>query len=101
MPRVLNIWKCGRRKDAKFIGRPSKWGNKYIIGRDGTRKEVVAKHRMDFLNDPEAMAAAKRELRGFDLLCFCEPEECHGRILLEVANAPESSGSTGDETRPT
>ncbi len=27
-----------------FIGRPSKWGNPFIIGKDGTREEVLEKY---------------------------------------------------------
>jgi hypothetical protein len=33
------------------------------------------------------MDAAKRELSGKDLVCFCAPKGCHGDVLLEVANA--------------
>ena len=27
-----------------YIGRGTKWGNKYHVGKDGTRKEVMQKH---------------------------------------------------------
>jgi len=26
-----------------YIGRPSKWGNPFVIGRDGSRADVIAK----------------------------------------------------------
>ena len=29
-----------------YIGRPSKWGNPYSIGPDGTREEVIEKYRL-------------------------------------------------------
>jgi hypothetical protein len=28
-----------------YIGRPSKWGNPFVIGRDGSREEVIEKYR--------------------------------------------------------
>ena len=28
-----------------YIGRPSKWGNPFVIGRDGARADVIAKYR--------------------------------------------------------
>ncbi|MEM2159611.1 MAG: DUF4326 domain-containing protein [Candidatus Nitrosotenuis sp.] len=31
--------------------------------------------------------AAQAELRGRDLVCYCAPLECHGDILLAIANA--------------
>lgn len=46
-----------------YIGRPSKWGNPFIIGRDGTREEVVAKYEAWLTGRPELMAALP-ELRG-------------------------------------
>ncbi len=69
-----------------FIGRPSKWGNPFVIGRDGTRQEVIAKYRAWIVDQPELMAALG-ELRGKVLGCFCAPRPCHGDVLAELANA--------------
>ncbi len=65
-----------------YIGRGSKWGNPFIIGRDGNREEVIRKYReyimqSDLLNDLE-------ELRGKVLGCFCKPKACHGDVLVEL-----------------
>ena len=65
-----------------YIGRGSKWGNPFIIGRDGNREEVIKKYReyimqSDLLNDLE-------ELRGKVLGCFCKPKACHGDVLVEL-----------------
>ncbi len=35
---------CKREPFDVYIGRPSKWGNPFNIGRDGTREEVIAKY---------------------------------------------------------
>lgn len=70
-------------KDAVYIGRPSKWGNPFTIGRDGTRDEVIALYRASLAGRE---AEVRRELRGKDLKCWCAPLPCHGDVLVEVAN---------------
>lgn len=70
-----------------YIGRGSKWGNPYRIGRDGTRADVLALYRLHLAARPDLVAAARAELRGRDLVCFCAPLACHGDILNEVANS--------------
>ena len=69
-----------------YIGRPSKWGNPFAIGKDGSRAEVVAKFEAYIRTNPLLMEAAKRELKGKDLVCFCAPLACHGEILSQIAN---------------
>lgn len=92
MPKVLNKYKDGVPTNAIYIGRPSKWGNPFVIGKDGTREEVITKYRAWLLAQPEKVEEAKRELAGKDLVCFCAPKGCHGDVLLEVANAALSRG---------
>jgi len=86
-PRVFNK----RHRDAPFgaiyVGRPGAWGNPFVGGIDGTRDEVVAKLRSKLMADPAMLAAAKRDLRGKHLVCFCAPLACHADVLLEIANA--------------
>lgn len=69
-----------------YVGRPTKFGNPFVIGRDGTRDQVITKYR-EWINDnPDLIAAAKAELRGKNLICWCAPEACHADVLLEIAN---------------
>src|SRR5690554_3305781 len=70
MPKVLNKYKDGVPAGAVYIGRPSKWGNPFVIGKDGDRDEVIAKYRQWLLAQPTLVEAAKRELAGKDLVCF-------------------------------
>ena len=89
MPEVYNKHNCGpllRLSQAVYIGRPSKWGNPFVIGKDGTREEVVAKFEEYLLGNSELLAAVKEELKGKDMLCFCAPRACHGDVLVRVAN---------------
>ena len=86
MPRVLNKYKDVIPADAVYVGRPSKWGNPFAIGDDGTRKEVVRRYREYVLSQPALMSSIREELRGKNLVCFCKPRACHGDVLLEIAN---------------
>lgn len=86
VPRVLN------KRDFKvlpegavYVGRPSPWGNAYVIGRDGTREEVIARYEADLLASPKRMNDLG-ELRGKDLVCWCTPLPCHADVLLRLAN---------------
>jgi len=68
-----------------YIGRPGPWGNPFVIGRDGTRNEVIAKYSVWVRAQPGLMAALP-ELRGKVLGCHCKPEPCHGDILAALAD---------------
>jgi hypothetical protein len=86
MPEVFNAKNFGMRANgAIYIGRPSKWGNPFVVGRNGTREEVIEKYRLYLLNNKELMARIE-ELRGKNLICWCTPLPCHGDVLLELAN---------------
>jgi hypothetical protein len=76
---------CKRDRYDVYIGRPSKWGNPFVIGRDGTREQVIAKYRAYILRRPELIAALL-ELRGKTLGCWCAPQPCHGEVLAELAD---------------
>lgn len=91
MPKVLNKSKDFIPDDAVFIGRPSEFGNPFVIGKDGLRGEVIAKYESWIRLQPELIVKAKRLLKDKDLVCFCSPKECHGDILLRIANEKASS----------
>lgn len=77
---------CKRSEHDVYIGRPSKWGNPFVIGRDGTRSEVIEKYRA-WAQQKGLDKAARAELRGKRLACWCSPLPCHGDVLAEWANA--------------
>lgn len=68
-----------------YIGRPSKWGNPFQIGPDGTREEVIDKYRKWLESQPNLMKDLK-ELKGKTLGCWCSPNPCHGDVLIKLAN---------------
>lgn len=78
------------------VTRPTRWGNPHRVGRPcracggGTvhdATEAVQLYRAHLAEHPELIAAARRELAGKVLACWCPPgEPCHADVLLEVAN---------------
>lgn len=74
--------------EAVYIGRPSKWGNPYAhTPAEGTirvssREHAIEAYEQYLLSNPELFEAL-HELRGKDLVCWCEPLPCHGEILLK------------------
>lgn len=89
---------CKKDKFDVYIGRPSQWGNPFVIGKDGDRKMVVDKFEL-WLKDGMSFGNAgatelKRQailkdlslLKGKTLGCFCSPLSCHGDILSAMAN---------------
>lgn len=113
VPRRIWLRRCrGWRKPANtvVVSRPSKWGNPYHVTREAQRD--YAKHPEEQMADaysgvsttPEAAVnfyrqflkttagrricrAAKQELRGKNLACWCRPgQPCHADVLLEIAN---------------
>jgi hypothetical protein len=71
---------CKKEPFDVYIGRPSKWGNPFEIGKDGTREEVILKYRYYVTHNPELMASLP-ELKGKVLGCWCSPNKCHGDVL--------------------
>ena len=74
---------------AVYVGRPTKWGNPFSIyecgGGDYGRGAAIACFRHN-LTDAQK-EAARAELRGKDLMCWCPLNKpCHADVLLEIAN---------------
>jgi len=68
-----------------FCARPSKWGNPFVVGKDGDRNEVIEKYREWIITQPQLMKNL-HELKGKVLGCWCSPRKCHCDILAELAN---------------
>ena len=69
------------------VARPTKWGNPFKIGVDGSREEVLRKYRTWLMQKLAEQPSFLAPLRGKSLACFCKiTEPCHADILLELAN---------------
>ncbi len=81
---MTKVVHCKKEPYDIYIGRPSKWGNPFIIGRDGTRSDVISKYR-DYILNNDSLRPNVRELQGKILGCYCHPLPCHGDVLAELA----------------
>ena len=62
----------------------SVWANPYIIGKDGTREEVIEKFRQHLLDSSELLAMIP-QLEGRKIMCHCGlDQQCHGDVLIEA-----------------
>lgn len=86
MSTVYNMHHRNAPPDAVYVGRPSKFGNPFVVGKDGERGECVKKFALWVVNRPMLLEQIKDELRGKDLICWCKPRACHADILMEIAN---------------
>ena len=81
-------------KSGEYIGRGSPLGNPFVIGKDGSREQVIAKYRV-WLNEqimrknPVVLDELNRlgnkaiDEKGLALQCFCYPKPCHGEVIKE------------------
>lgn len=87
------------------VARPSKWGNPFVVGKDGTRQDYVGFYAA-MVNGYAALTRTPRveqlieagayvrknypELKGKNLACWCalDGKPCHADVLLDLANRP-------------
>ena len=79
---MCKVVHCKKQHFDIYIGRPSKWGNPYEIGKDGDRQQVIDKFRNYILNSE--LLYDIMELDGKILGCWCSPKACHGDVLVEI-----------------
>lgn len=82
-PRAVH---CKRERHHLYVGRPSKWGNPFVVGKHGARGECIARYEA-WLRENTQLLAALQELSGLVLGCWCAPRTCHGDVLVRLANA--------------
>ena len=75
---------CKKEKYDVYIGRPGPWGNPFVIGKDGTREEVIQKYK-EWILTQDLLMQEIPSLKGKTLSCWCYPKPCHGDVLVELA----------------
>lgn len=97
---------------AVYVGRPSMWGNPFVVHHPGSSFEIAMTPKMavdafrsmvekegSWFSVPlpwpkgkipsqlTTVEDVKRELRGKDLACWCPLDQpCHADVLLRIAN---------------
>jgi uncharacterized protein DUF4326 len=92
MTRVVH---CKKEPFDVYVGRPSKFGNPFVVGRDGTRAQVIEKYRQWIYSQRDLLKELP-SLTGKTLGCWCKPKACHGDVLVELCDnpIPDSRDST-------
>ena len=67
-----------------YVGRPSQWGNTFVIGKDGDRDEVIEMFRASLTPQLVADLARATPQR---LVCWCAPKPCHADVLADALEA--------------
>lgn len=72
----------------KYCGRPSKFGNPFITGPEtGLSIDESLRLFEQYVKENKMEEMVKRELKGFNLSCWCPlSHRCHVDILLKIAN---------------
>lgn len=83
---MTKVVHCKKEKYDIYIGRPSKWGNPFTIGKDGTREEVIQKYEKWLMNQ-KYLVTLIPTLKDKILGCWCKPNSCHGDILVKLADS--------------
>jgi hypothetical protein len=78
---VLNVYlhQC---KGAVSIMRGTQWGNPFIIGKDGTRENVIRLFSKYAIWRLTQQPKWLHPLKHKNLKCCCAPLPCHGDILM-------------------
>ncbi|MCY4478893.1 MAG: DUF4326 domain-containing protein [Rhodospirillales bacterium] len=68
--------------------RRTRWGNRFVIGRHGTREEVIERYRRRLwqrIREGDVSLEALAGLHGKTLACWCHPKPCHCNVLARAA----------------
>jgi hypothetical protein len=80
-------------ENAIYVGRPTVWGNPYVVGSELMNGETLTAEKAvalyeQHLADNFSERDIRHCLRGKDLACWCALDEpCHADVLLRIANS--------------
>lgn len=80
----MKVVHCKKEKFTHYIGRPSPLGNPFVVGKDGSREEVVIKFKRYAVNTPIILEAIRALPKDAVLACWCAPLDCHGNAIMEI-----------------
>jgi hypothetical protein len=77
-------------ENTTVVSRPGKWGNPFKASVTYPIEQAVAAYEHWLTTTTDGIAvlnAARAELRGKNLACWCKPgTPCHGDVLLRLVN---------------
>jgi len=70
-----------------YIGRPSEYGNPFVLGTKYKRGEAVLAYKELAVREGYTYPKLRKMLdegHKIALVCFCKPQACHGDIIKEI-----------------
>ena len=86
LPKIMTVVNLYKSNYDVYIGRPTLFGNPYIVGKHGERGQCVEFFKEYFyarLASDAEFREAVDSLRGKVLGCYCKPQACHGDVIEE------------------
>lgn len=80
----MRVVHCKKERYDVYIGRPSALGNPFVIGKDGSRKEVIEKFEQYARKDKDVLALIRMLSERTVLGCWCAPQACHGDVIVKL-----------------
>lgn len=81
-------------KNTVYVGRPSKWGNPFIVSEYDNPKKVVSMYdyyistMLFSVGTSDEYREKIKEIKGKNLACWCPLDQpCHADVLLKIANS--------------
>lgn len=76
---------CKREPYDIYIGRPSKWGNPFLLWEEQDRAKVLIQYENYLRREVREGRLKPKQLKGKVLGCWCAPRLCHGDVLAAFA----------------
>ena len=70
------------------VDRRTPWGNRFVVGRHGSRERVIELYRQDLwrrIRSDEMQLEKLARIAGMPLACWCHPKPCHAEVLARAA----------------
>ncbi|MGV7254600.1 DUF4326 domain-containing protein [Mycobacterium kansasii] len=77
----------------RSVAHPTRWDNPRLCASDRrSRAAAVAEYAVWIAGHADLLAAARNELAGMNLACYCPLDQpCHRDVLLDIANPPANA----------
>lgn len=79
----MKLVHCKKHPYDVYIGRPSIWGNPFVIGADCDRKTAIEQYEA-YVRSNKKLMSLLPTLQGKILGCWCILLFCHGDVLIKL-----------------
>jgi hypothetical protein len=80
----MRVVHCKREPYTHYIGRPSVFGNPFVLERECERDDILTYYNIYARRQGEVLDAIMALPEDAVLGCWCWPKPCHGEIIMEI-----------------